>query len=87
MWKRERALHHGGATRVYRFFDEMEEPPVKGPGCTPRQCDKCFNRKPPHDSGYFDETSWYLSESSISESESSPEFFYVEHKRSLIDLI
>ena len=86
-WQRERAVHHGGATRIYRFFDEEEECYVRGPGSTPRQCDKCFGRKPPLDSGYFDETSWYLSESFNSESEPSPEFFYVDHQRSLIDLI
>ena len=79
-WQRARAEHHGGATRVYRFFDEEEECYVRGPGSTPRQCDQCFGRSTQHDSGYFDETSWYLSQSSNSESESSPEFFYVEPK-------
>ena len=47
-------------------------------GSTPRRCELCFNeymRAQQNDSGFFDETSWYLSETSNSGSDDSPQFF------------
>ncbi len=37
-WRRTRPRHHGGAPRVYRYFQEDEEIEVRGPGQSRQVC-------------------------------------------------
>ncbi|BFZ07062.1 hypothetical protein BsWGS_10101 [Bradybaena similaris] len=67
LWKRERPLHHGGATRNYMKDPEDDGIP-RGPHASPRFCSKCDASDSQYDSASPASTSWF-----ISSRDSSPE--------------
>ncbi|XP_025105869.1 speedy protein 1-B-like isoform X1 [Pomacea canaliculata] len=73
LWKRERPIHHAGASRSYMRDPEDDGYP-RGPDLSPRYCHHCDSaRDSQYDSASPASLSWYVSSGSSSpEEETSP---------------